>query len=56
MARVLGFGGLLLLALAGFIATKAPFQNGMNGLVALTLAGAGLLDLLVALKLSRRNR
>lgn len=56
MARVLGFGGLLLLALAGFIATKAPFQNGMNGLVALALAGAGLLDLLVALKLSRRNR
>jgi hypothetical protein len=56
MARVLVIGGLSMLALAGFIALKTPLGNGMDRLVALALTGAGILDLMVALNLSRRSR
>jgi len=56
MAKVLAFGGLGMLGLAGFIAATSPFGDGMDSLIALVLTGAGVLDLLVALKLSRRNK
>ena len=56
MARVLAIGGLTMLALAGFIALKTPLGDGMDRLIALALTGAGILDLMVALKLSRRTR
>jgi hypothetical protein len=56
MARVLVIGGLSMLALAGFIALKTPLGNGMDRLIALALTAAGILDLMVALNLSRRSR
>jgi len=56
MAKVLALGGLGMLGLAGFIAATSPFGDGMDSLFALVLTGAGVLDLLVALKLSRRNK
>lgn len=56
MARVLAIGGLTMLALAGFIALKTPLGDGMDRLIALALTGAGILDLMVALKLSRRTK
>jgi len=56
MARVLAVAGLGMLGLAGLIIAATPFGDGMDRLVALALAGAGGLDLLVALKLMRRAR